>query len=143
MCKNVNDKKMKAVIIIQKIAEFIRKNYMIILVLVGLIVITGAGKHLITRYRTWKTVRNYKNNEASPDLVDYNFMSMTIHQALRHGLFKWGEDEKQIMEVVNNLNSMGEFLLLTQAYYKNYKKDLREELRENFGDRRYSQLKYK
>jgi hypothetical protein len=134
---------LKAGIIIQKILDFMRKNIVLILVLVGVLIVSGGAKHLLNRYRAWLVVRNYRKESNDQTGKDYTFMSMTIHEALRHGLFKWGEDEKQVIKCIDELQSMEEFMLLCTVYFKQYKSDLREDLRRNFGDARYNDLKFK
>jgi hypothetical protein len=127
-------------LVIKKIIGFLRKNWKVVAIIVGLLVVSGVARRFLGRVGIWWSMKKVKDN---PNVIDYDFMAMSVHSAMYQGLLNLGENEGTITALVNSLKSMSEFLKLCQVYAVKYGKNLREQLRGHFNDRQYSKLLWK
>jgi hypothetical protein len=127
-------------LVIKKIVGFLRKNWKVVAIIVGLLVVSGVARRFLGRVGIWWSMKKVKDN---PNVIDYDFMAMSVHSAMYQGLLNLGENEGTITALVNSLKSMSEFLKLCQVYAVKYGKNLREQLRGHFNDRQYSKLLWK
>lgn len=133
-------RKMGTALIFKKIGDLLKKHWKVIAIIVGILVFSGMLKRFIGRLKTLWSIRHTQNN---PTEIDFNFMAMSVHEAMYQGLFNWGENEGVIISLINTLPSMNDFLALCRAYTLKYSKDLREQLRSNFSDNQYAKLTWK
>jgi hypothetical protein len=136
-------KVMGTALIFKKVLEFLKKNWLIFAVILGVWVVSGAAKRLFGRIGMWFSLSSAIKNADNPAVIDFNFMAMSVHNAMYTGLFGWSEDEDALIGFVNGLASMEQFLELCRAYALKYDEDLRTQLRDHLNDNQYSKLLWK
>ena len=131
---------MGASLFFKKLMAFIQKNWKVIGIIVGFLVISGMAKRFFGRIAMWWSLRNVVSD---PTKIDFDFMAMSVHSAMYQGLFNMGENEGAIIALVNTLGTFAEFLELCRRYALKYGKDLRGDLRDHFSDKQYVKLIWK
>jgi hypothetical protein len=124
--------------LLMKLGVWLKKNYMVVVVLIGVLYFTGIFKNIANRIRIGGIVKSY---EESPATLDYNFVAMQIHEAFDKAL--WFVDQPAITSLINSLSSQSEFMTLVRIYAVTYNDDLRAKLRDKFNDKQYGKLLYK
>lgn len=126
------------VAIFAKIGQFLKKNWIIVVAVIGLLWFSGIFKNIANRIKINGIVSAYKE---TPEQIDYNYTAMQVHSAFDKAL--WFIDRDAITSIINSLNSQSEFMTLVRVYAVQYNEDLREHLRDRFNDKQYAKLKYR
>lgn len=135
--------KMNSAMFLRKAKQFIIKNWKLLTIIFGVLLISGVLKRILGRIGMIWALRDASISAEHPEIIDYNFTAISVHSAMYKGLFSWSEDEDALIGFVNALPSMESFLMLCRAYSSKYGKDLRTQLREHLTDKQYSKLLWK
>jgi hypothetical protein len=125
--------------------NFVKKNYVIILVFVGILILTGIVRKIITGVTLFFGNMFDKSGTTDQQKIDYDFLAMTIHNDFSMKWFDWFGDNSNsgVMGIINSLGSTNDFLELSRRYALKYSDDLREKLRSKFSDSDYEKLLWK
>src|ERR1035437_3399856 len=125
--------------------NFVKKNYVIILVFVGILILTGIVRKIITGVTLFFGNMFDKSGTTDQQKIDYDFLAMTIHNDFSMKWFDWFGDNSNsgVMGIINSLGSTNDFLELSRRYALKYSDDLREKLRSKFSDSDYEKLVWK
>lgn len=127
------------------VKNFVKKNYVIILVFVGILILTGIVRKIITGVTLFFGNMFDKSGTTDQQKIDYDFLAMTIHNDFSMKWFDWFGDNSNsgVMGIINSLGSTNDFLELSRRYALKYSDDLREKLRSKFSDSDYAKLLWK
>jgi hypothetical protein len=136
---------MNAKMFLNKSGTWIKKNWMIVAIIFGVLILTGIVRKVITSLTIFFGSMTDKSAGTDQEKVDYDFMAMTIHNDFSMKWFDWFGDNSNdsVLGLVNSLPSMNSFLELARRYALKYSEDLREKLRSKFSDNDYAKLIWK
>lgn len=129
---------------------FFKKNWKIILIVVGILYFMGMFKGLAGRFKMWANIGQMSSgggvDHTEQFEPDYSLMCVNLYEALQGKKvlwIKWSEDENAAIAIINSLQDQQQFLKLVYMYANKYGKDLRNDLRRFMTDKQYSKLKFK
>lgn len=130
----------------RKIVAFLKKNWKIVAVIIGVLLLSGILRRIITKVTLifgsfGKGIS--PSSESSKDLIDYDFLAMTIYDDLKLQWFDFSRHNEAVKGIINSFSNTNQFLELCRRYALKYNEDLRSELKKHFTDKNYGELLWK